>query len=65
VDRVEDLRRVDPLAVGAGRTEVGMPKLALDDVDRDTPTGELDSVPVSELMGRESAPHTGIGGQPP
>jgi hypothetical protein len=27
-------------------------------------TGQLDSVPVAELMGRKPAPHTRVGGQP-
>ena len=50
VDRVDDLARIDPLQVSAGRTEVGMPELALDDVNRDPLASELDGVPVAELV---------------
>ena len=41
-----------------------MPELALDDVHRNALAGELDSVPVAELMGREPAPNSRGGGQP-
>ena len=41
-----------------------MPELALDDVDGDALAGQLDSVPMAELMGREPAPHTGMRRQP-
>ena len=37
-----------------------MPELALDDVNRDSFARELDGVRVTELMGREPPPHTGV-----
>jgi hypothetical protein len=63
VDRVDDLARVDPLQVGTGRAEVGMPELALDDVHRNALSGQLDSVPMPELMRRKPASHARVGGQ--
>ncbi len=41
-----------------------MPELALDDVDGHPFPGKLDSVPVPELVGREPAPNTSLGGEP-
>jgi hypothetical protein len=40
-----------------------MPELALDDVDRNALSGQLDSVSVAELMWRKPAPHARVGGQ--
>ena len=40
-----------------------MPELALDDVDRDALTGELDGMGVPELMRRETASDPGRSGQ--
>ena len=40
-----------------------MPELALDDVDRHPLTGELDSVPVPQLVRREPTANTGLGGE--
>jgi len=47
---VDDLAGIDALQIGRGGSEVGVTKLALDDVDRDPFTGELDGVCVSELV---------------
>jgi hypothetical protein len=55
VDRGDDLLGVDPLQVDARRAEVGMAKLALDDVQRHALAGELKRMRVAELMGREAA----------
>ena len=65
MDRLDDLAWIDPLQVGAGGPEVGMLELALDDVDGHPFAGELDSTPVSELVGSEAAPHAGLGGEFP
>lgn len=40
-----------------------MPELALDDVDRDAFSGELDGVGVAELVGSEPAANAGVDGQ--
>ena len=40
-----------------------MPELALDNVDRHPLPGELDGVRVPQLVGREPAPDTGLGGE--
>ena len=63
MDRVDDLARVDPLQVGAGGAEVGMPELALDNVDRHPLTGKLDRVRMPQLMGREPAADAGLSGE--
>jgi hypothetical protein len=52
----------DPLQIDGGDAEVGMPQLALDDVERDVLVGEFDGVGVAELVGREPSPHAGLGG---
>ena len=50
VDGVDDLARIDPLQVGAGGPEVGMPELSLDDVDWHPLPGKLDRVRMPQLM---------------
>jgi hypothetical protein len=40
-----------------------MPELALDNVDRHPLTGKLDGVRMPQLMGREPATNTGLGGE--
>ena len=50
MDGVDDLARIDPLQIRAGGTEVGVPQLTLDDVDRHPLAGELDSVSMPELV---------------
>jgi hypothetical protein len=44
VDRVDDLAAVDALEVDGCDPEVGVPELALDDVERDAFTGHFDCV---------------------
>jgi hypothetical protein len=44
---------VDPLQINRGDAEVGVPQLALDDVERDALVGEFDGVGVAELLRRE------------
>jgi hypothetical protein len=56
---------VDPLQIDGGDAEVGMPQLALDDVERDALVGELDGVGVAQLVGRKPPPHAGLGGDAP
>ena len=41
-----------------------MAELALDDVERHAFAGELDGVGVAQLMRREAAPDTRLGGKP-
>ena len=62
-DGVDDLRGVDPLQVGGGGPQLGVPELALDDVDRDAFAPALNGVFVPELVGSEAASHPGVGGQ--
>jgi hypothetical protein len=50
VDGVDDFARVDRLQVGRRGAEVGVPELALDDVDWDPLTGEFDRVRVPQLV---------------
>jgi hypothetical protein len=64
VDGGDDLLNVDALQVDARGAEVGMPELALDDVERNALAGELDGVGVAQLVGREAAPHARLGGEP-
>jgi hypothetical protein len=46
---------LDPLQVGRGRAEVGMPELALDDVGRHPLAREFDSMRMPQLMWRQTA----------
>jgi hypothetical protein len=55
VDGGDDLLRGDALQVGAGRGQVRVPPLALDQRQRDALTQQLDSVRMAEL-GRREAP---------
>ena len=57
VDGGDDLLGVDALEVDARGAEVGVPELALDDVQRDALARELDSVGVAQLMRREPSSH--------
>jgi hypothetical protein len=65
VDGGDDLGVVDPLQIDRGGAEVGVPRLALDDVERDPLVRELDGVGVAELVGGEPPPHAGLGGDAP
>jgi hypothetical protein len=65
VDGGDDLLGVDPLQVDRRRAEVGVAQLALDDVQRDALTGELERVRVAQLMRREAAPDARLGREPP
>jgi hypothetical protein len=56
VHRGDDLFGIDALEVDAGRAEVGVTEVALDDVQRHALAGELEGVGVAELMRREAAP---------
>ena len=62
VHGVDDLGVVDSLEVDRRDPQVGVPELALDHHQRDTLVSHLDSMCVSELVGRKSAPHPGHGG---
>jgi len=44
------------LQVGAGRGQMRVPQLALDQRQRDPLTQQLDSMRMTELVGREAAP---------
>ena len=52
----DDFLGVDSLQVDRGRAEVGVPELALDDVERDALAGELKRVRVAQLVRREPTP---------
>src|SRR3954451_9291616 len=60
----DDLLGVDPLQVDAGGAEVGVPELALDDVERDVLAGELERMRVAQLVRRKAAPDPGRCGEP-
>src|SRR4051812_46250099 len=60
----DDLLGVDALQVDAGRAEVGVPELALDDVERHAFAGELDGVGVAQLVRREAPPDTRLDSEP-
>jgi hypothetical protein len=60
----DDLLGVDALQEDAGRAEVGMAELALDDVEWHAFTGELNGVGVAQLMRREPTPHARLCGEP-
>jgi hypothetical protein len=49
--RDDDLLGVDSLQVDAGRAEIGMAELALDDVQRNALAGEFERVGVAALTG--------------
>ena len=52
----DDLLGIDPLQVDAGRAEVRVPELALDDVQRHALTSELEGVRVTQLVRGEPTP---------
>jgi hypothetical protein len=63
VNGADDLAVVDPAQVGGRDGEVRVSELSLDDQQRDPLAGELNGVPVSELVGREATPDSGyLGG---
>jgi hypothetical protein len=62
VHRHDDLLGIDPLQIDAGRTEVRVPQLPLDDVQRHALTRER--VRVAQLVRGESPPDTGARGEP-
>ena len=55
---------VDPLQVDRRGAEVGVPELALDDVERDALAGEFERVRVAQLERREAAPDACAGREP-
>jgi hypothetical protein len=55
---------VDPLQVDRGRAEIGVPELALDDVERYALTGELERMRVAQLVRRKPAPDADAGCEP-
>jgi hypothetical protein len=52
------------LQVDRRRAEVGMPELALDDVERDALAGELQRVRMAQLVRREPTPDLRLSGEP-
>jgi hypothetical protein len=60
----DDLLGIDPLQLDAGRAEVGVSQLALDDVQRHALTLELERVRMAQLVRREPAPDPGADGEP-
>jgi hypothetical protein len=52
------------LEVDRRRAEVGVPELALDDVERDALAGELQRVRVAQLVRREPTPDPCLSGEP-
>jgi hypothetical protein len=63
VDGGDDLFGVDALQVDAGRAEAGVAGVPLDHVERDAFAGEFDGMRVAELVRREAAPDTRLGGE--
>ena len=64
VDGVDDLGVVDLLEVDRGDAEVGVAKLALDDVERDALVCHLDRVRVPQLMRCKAPPHARLEREP-
>jgi hypothetical protein len=60
VDGRDDLLGGVPLQVGAGRREVRVPQLALDQREWDALMQQLDSVGVSQLMRCEAPADSGL-----
>ena len=60
VDGVDDFGVVDAAEVDRGDAEVGVPELALDDDQGDAFSRHLDGVGVTELVGGEPSPDTGL-----
>lgn len=65
VDGVDDLGIVDSLQVDRRDPEVGVPELALDDVQWHALAPHLDGVGVTQLVRREAAPDGGLRGGAP
>ena len=64
MDRVDDLACVDSLEINRRDAEVGMPELPLDNRQRDPFVRHLDRVSMTQLVRRESPPHTGLRREP-
>jgi DNA-binding MarR family transcriptional regulator len=62
VDGVDDLAAIDALQVDAGDAQVGMPKLTLDDCERNAFVRDFDRVGVPELVGCEPPSDTRCAG---
>jgi hypothetical protein len=62
-DGGDDFFGVDALEVDRGGAEVGVPELALDEVERDNLAGEFQRVRVAKLVRREPAPDPGLFGE--
>jgi hypothetical protein len=60
----DDLFGVDALQVDAGGAEVGVPELALDDVERHAFTSQLDGMGVAQLVWCEPTSHARLGSEP-
>jgi hypothetical protein len=60
----DDLLGIDPPQVDAGRAEVGVSQLALDDVQQHALTRELNGVRVTQLVRGEPTPDPGADGEP-
>ena len=52
------------MEVDRRRAEVGVPELALDDVERDALAGELQRVRMAQLVRREPAPDPRLSSEP-
>src|SRR5918911_638402 len=61
VNGVDDLEGVDASEIDRGHPEVGVPELALDDVERNALTRQFDGVSVTQLMRCEAPTHAGPG----
>ena len=59
VDGVNDLGVVDPAEVAGGDCQIGVSELSLNHDQRDSLSRHLDRMGVTQLMRRESAPHSG------
>jgi hypothetical protein len=60
----DDLLGIDRLQVDAGRAEVRVPQLPLDDVQRHALAREFERMRVAQLVPTEAAPNAGVGGEP-
>jgi hypothetical protein len=60
VDGADHLGVVDSRQVDGGYAEVGVAKLALNDVERHTLPSHLDGMRVTKLVRSETAPHAGV-----
>src|SRR5690242_2540563 len=64
VDGVDNFAVVDALEIDGNDAEVGVAKLALDDVERHAFARHLDGVGMSKLMWGKAPPNTGANGEP-